>query len=222
MALTIWQRMDLWRRPFKCGEATNTMPTTSCLTARRNRFDCYRELSDFLTQDTDFQVTSRYGHNQTYLVAAIHGGIIEPGTSDIARLIAEDNLGLYLFEGLNSSVDYDSYHITSTCFDEPKLEDLLQKHQTVISIHGCRDSWGPSILLGGLDRALKQRIYQRLVEHDLPVQSDDHPFLGQEEQNICNRGLGRAGLQIEIPRKIRNQSDLYPKIAGAIRSALNT
>lgn len=186
----------------------------------RDRFKRYVDLAVCLKKNTDYRIVSRQCSAPRFLVTAIHGGLIEPGTSEIARLIAQNDLSLYLFEGMNEAVDFDSYHITSSCFDEPTLERMLPKHHTVISIHGCPDSWGPSILLGGLNTDLINKTIHRLQSVGLPVQGGNHPFPGRHPRNICNRGQTRAGLQIEIPQRMRIQSDLHPRIAQAIRMAL--
>ena len=79
-------------------------------------------------------ITKRHNHSDI-LITAIHGGSIEPGTTEIARRIS--NIGqynFYTFEGLRSDNNA-QLHITSTVFDEPQLLDMLNHSSKTISIH---------------------------------------------------------------------------------------
>lgn len=68
-------------------------------------------------------------------VIAPHGSSIEPGTSEIAKAIASDDLDLYVFEGLKPVGNRD-LHITSIRFDEPVGLKLLSAASRVVAIHG--------------------------------------------------------------------------------------
>ena len=57
-------------------------------------------------------------------VVAIHGGKIEPGTSELARAVARDDHPFYLFEGLKPQGNRD-LHISSGRFDDPVLTDSI-------------------------------------------------------------------------------------------------
>lgn len=104
--------------------------------------DYYKSFSE-LKADTkegrDWQVNTKTTNNKDILVTAIHGGGIEPGTSELAKIISKKgNFNLYSFEGLLKSNNA-KLHITSTSFDDPKLKDMVYKSNESISIHGIRN-----------------------------------------------------------------------------------
>jgi len=91
-------------------------------------------------------------------VVAPHGGGIEPGTSEIADGIADEELSLDAFEGLKSNGNKD-LHITSTRFDEPTCLILIGRSDVVVTIHGENsEADGEGVFLGGLDDDLGPRV----------------------------------------------------------------
>src|SRR5437763_3703906 len=70
-----------------------------------------------------------------FAVMAPHGGGIEEGTSEIADAITGSEFSFYTFEGLKPSNNTD-LHITSTRFDEPMGITLIERCETVVTIHG--------------------------------------------------------------------------------------
>ena len=94
-------------------------------------------------------------------MSAIHGGGIEPGTTELARRIS--NVGkynFYSFEGLRTN-NNDQLHITSTNYDEPKLIKMLDKTKETISIHGFSGD-DPIVYIGGKDRDMSKSIAKEL------------------------------------------------------------
>ena len=72
----------------------------------------------------DYRVTAvRRGSG--IAVIAPHGGRIERGTSEVARAIAGEDLDLYLFEGCLPSLNFETLHLTSRHFDEPRALGLI-------------------------------------------------------------------------------------------------
>ena len=82
---------------------------------------------------------------------AIHGGGIEPGTSEIALAAAGYHLGtlapfddrqglhdFWIFEGLLSLGNSD-LHVTASNYDDPIALELVQNAQRCLSLHGCSD-----------------------------------------------------------------------------------
>lgn len=95
------------------------------------------------------------------LVTAIHGGGIEPGTTELARRVA--NIGeydFYTFEGLMPKHN-ERLHITSTVFDEPTLLKMLDHSDETISIHGYSGE-DPIVYVGGKDKKLAKSITKSL------------------------------------------------------------
>lgn len=167
-------------------------------------------------------------------VIAPHGGSIEPGTSEIAKAIAADELDLYLFEGLKPAGNRD-LHITSTRFDEPVGLKLLAAAGRVLAVHGEASGDVAVAYLGGLDVDLAAAVERELRAAGFEVLRHDNPALqGRAPENICNRGQTGRGVQLELSRGLREQffesltpaGRLHPKVgqlelfATAVRRAL--
>jgi phage replication-related protein YjqB (UPF0714/DUF867 family) len=166
----------------------------------------------------DYRIDIRLVGNT--LVLAPHAGGIEPGTSELAEAIAAGVCSLYLFEGLKQTNNGD-LHITSTHFDEPECLKALRHSDTVLAIHG-EDSDAPVVYVGGLDSARKARIATTLRRAEFDVRDANQPHLaGNDAQNICNRGLSRAGVQLEISVGLRRKFflGLTPRIERAQRTS---
>lgn len=158
-------------------------------------------------------------------VIAPHGGTIEPGTSAIAREIACDDHALYCFEGVIPSRPHSDLHITSTDFDEPLGCALVADASVVVAIHGRLDgSDRETIWLGGLDAPLVQFLATELAAAGFKTWVSDGPLAGRDRGNICNRGKSGAGVQLELPRTLRDalQGDavFLGRFARAARSAI--
>jgi phage replication-related protein YjqB (UPF0714/DUF867 family) len=139
-------------------------------------------------------------------VLAPHGGYIEPGTSEAAHEIAGESFSLYCFESLSLRARGDGLHITSTRFDEPQALRLVEASHIVVGVHGRKDGADDaSIWVGGLHEPLRDAISAALHSSGFRAKSvgDGHPLAGRDPMNICNRGRGRAGVQLELPRALR-------------------
>jgi phage replication-related protein YjqB (UPF0714/DUF867 family) len=141
------------------------------------------------------------------------------GTSAIARAIAGSNYNLYLFEGIRRSHNYERLHLTSRLFDEPECLALLADCSVVVTVHGCKGN-EDRVLLGGLDRKLKQRLASSLAAAGIARQADGHAFPATDPNNICNRGRTRRGVQLEISGSLR-RSAFTARLADAVRAVLS-
>ena len=90
-----------------------------------DRYSSFEQLARHEREDVDYCITIARRPSSTILILAPHGGAIESQTSEIARTVAGDDFNLYLFEGIKPSGNYKALHITSHCFDEPRLLSLL-------------------------------------------------------------------------------------------------
>ena len=158
------------------------------------RYDSFRHLRLDQKKGVDYNIRTRRGKSGI-TVMAIHGGGIEPGTTEIAEAIADRRHGFYTFSGLKPSGNF-RLHITSTCFDEPQGIGLAEKSQTVVVIHGCADP-DPIVYIGGRHAALKEKIGVSLKDAGVRV-AETARFPGLNPDNICNRGAGKMGVQLEI------------------------
>jgi phage replication-related protein YjqB (UPF0714/DUF867 family) len=152
-------------------------------------------------------------------VLAPHGGRIEGRTSEVARLIAGNDHGLYLFEGLRTGGDnFDCLHLASHRFDEPRALNLIALCDIVVAVHGYAAP-GPDVLLGGLDERLKRAISQALAANGFTYLLEGHRFPGRDPRNICNRGRSGGGVQLELSEELRKSGNL-PGLAAAVRAAI--
>jgi len=183
-------------------------------------FQSYDDLARRFREGVDYAVHVVVRERSRIAVLAPHGGRIEGRTSDVARLIAGDDHGLYLFEGLRMTSDnFDCLHLSSLRFDEPRALDLVSRCDTVVTVHGYVGP-GPDVLLGGLNEGLKERIAQGLARAGLSYLSDGHRFPGRDPRNICNRGRSGAGVQLELSDRLRKAGD-WSGLALAVRAALD-
>ena len=134
-------------------------------------------------------------------IMAIHGGRIEPGTSNIAKAIAGKNFNYYCFNGEKLRNNWD-LHITSGLFDDQQALALASRSELVITIHGCVGP-GKVAFTGGNNDALRFKLEKELNEKS--VQSRLHPtFDGQGIENICNKGISAlGGIQFELTGWLR-------------------
>jgi phage replication-related protein YjqB (UPF0714/DUF867 family) len=173
-----------------------------------NRVDHFRNfaaLSACMTEGTDYRIAFERVDGSKYLIVAPHGGMIEPGTSEIAKAIANAGHGYYLFEGMRRRRN-SKLHITSHNFDEPIGLELATAATTVLGVHGRSDSGDPqTVYLGGLDEDLVEALKESLVAGGFKVATNGHPFPAKHRGNICNRGRSGMGAQLEIPYTLRNR-----------------
>lgn len=162
----------------------------------------FAELNAAEREGVDFCVRVVCRGNAYTVVLAPHGGGIEPGTSEVASEIAEDDLSLAIFEG-NKSTGNARLHITSTNFDEPRCLELVQAADYVVAIHG-EASEELAVFLGGSDTKLGAQIRIALERHGYNVKVHENPGLqGIATANICNRGRRGAGVQLELSVGLR-------------------
>jgi phage replication-related protein YjqB (UPF0714/DUF867 family) len=95
----------------------------------------------------------------------------------------------------------------------------------VVAIHGKRDLDDPLLVyLGGLDTILRDRLREVLSDAGFEARLDAQRYPGAEPLNICNRGRSRRGVQLELPRTLRDNLTRHPKLlerfAEAVRSAI--
>jgi phage replication-related protein YjqB (UPF0714/DUF867 family) len=159
------------------------------------------------------------------IVMAIHGGGIEPGTSEIALAVAGyhpdtlvaaiDNLGLHdfwLFEGLLPSGN-GKLHVTASHYDEPIATELVQNARRCISLHGCLDTEANldteakngKIQIGGRDLELRDIVLEELKIAKIPAEITTNPMLGGiSPDNIANKTIILGGVQLEMGASYRS------------------
>lgn len=149
----------------------------------------------------DYRIRVRYGHSGI-AVMAIHGGGIEPGTTEIADALASDVHTFYSFSGLKASGNAE-LHISSRKFNEPVGTEIAEQSRTVVTIHGCKDRKAMTYV-GGRHAQLKLAIKHELAAAGFPS-ADAMRFPGVNPKNICNRNQSGMGLQLEISLGMRRR-----------------
>lgn len=168
-----------------------------------DKYACFRDLQDHEVEGIDYKVRSRIGGTGVALLC-IHGGDIEPGTSEIADGIAGDAHTFYALEGMKTSGNR-ALHITSTAFDEPLGIEIACASEIIISVHGCSEV-EEVVHIGGLDQALGERIGKKLDESGFKVLIDSNPRRrGVDQRNVCNLCGSGIGVQLEVSRGLRSR-----------------
>ncbi|MFO1503501.1 MAG: poly-gamma-glutamate hydrolase family protein [Steroidobacteraceae bacterium] len=182
--------------------------------------DRYRDFASLAAEqceNVDFRIRETWRPKAKAVVIAPHGGSIEWQTSAIAEAIAGMQHSFYTFEGLKKNSNRD-LHITSHNFDEPRALKLVAAHKYVVAIHGCAGR-GEIALLGGLDKQLVRCASTTIEQHGIECRTVGHAFLGNNRENICNRGRTGAGLQLELTRALR-RSGVRSSLVLAVQEAL--
>jgi len=194
------------------------LDSVACATHERDRYSTFAELAkrEVIGQDYDVRVVSRT--SSKIAIVAPHGGSIERRTSYIATAIAGAEFNLYLFEGLDEAGSFNTLHITSHKFDEPKCLQLIADCTVVVAVHGFSGK-AQEVMLGGLDGKLKHRLGTRMALAGVNVHLDEHPYPGLHTNNICNRGRLARGIQLELSDGIRGGSD-EAAVIRSVRSVL--
>ncbi|MFI1991732.1 poly-gamma-glutamate hydrolase family protein [Actinoplanes sp. NPDC020271] len=160
-------------------------------------------------------------------IIALHGGGIEPGTSELCLAIAGYHpasravtgapvYDYWMFEGIRSSGNA-ALHVTSVHCDDPVAVALVAGSRRTVSLHGCSPAEAglaantAGVLVGGLDNRLKATV---LAAYRAAFAGTDVTVLdaagvpdlnGDEPANIVNRNLRGAGVQLELTTPLRNR-----------------
>jgi phage replication-related protein YjqB (UPF0714/DUF867 family) len=181
-------------------------------------FQSFADLAIAYQRDQDYRIVEVPRPGSSTAVVAPHGGGIEAYTSDIARGIAGDDFGLYMFEGLLRAGNFASLHLSSELFDEPGCLEMLESCDRVVSVHGCGMP-GDIVLLGGRDHILRGAIAAQLRAAGLTCEDAPSGLAGVDQRNICNRGRTGGGVQLEVSMSLR-RSQRRSVLIRAVREAL--
>jgi len=175
----------------------------------------FREiLAGGYSEGNSFQIiTGNLDALQTCLIAAPHGGGIEPGTSEIARTTAAlSKRAFYVFEGTLESGNKKLLHVDSTGFTEPHITQLASQTNFLITVHGQGNRDKAIIFVGGLYRRGKDIFIQCLSNDltplgveviDATLSTEGEDIAGLSPRNLTNTGQRREGIQLEISERAR-------------------
>ncbi|MCD8871390.1 poly-gamma-glutamate hydrolase family protein [Staphylococcus gallinarum] len=175
--------------------------------------DSYASMTELMNDteqgiDWNLSYDKRFGNT---IIAAVHGGNIEPGTTELSKLIANNGFyNYYSFEGIRTTNNGD-LHVTSTNYDEPTILDMQQQMTKSVMIHGASGS-DSVVYIGGKDEPLKSSIKKQLELRGFNVQPPPRYLEGDSDANIANRNAKNAGVQLELSLGLRasffNNGDL--------------
>lgn len=188
-----------------------------------DRYENFAHLARYELEGRDYRIHA-VPRASPLLVLAPHGGFMEPGTHLIAAWIAGDRHACYVFETLARRDRATSMHITSARFDEPRALDLLATAEIAITVHGRKDKNDPAaIWVGGLHAPLRDAIARELATMGVAAKIVDegHPLSGRDPRNICNRGRRGAGVQLEMPARIRQRLVTEPDMRADFVAAMH-
>ncbi len=164
-----------------------------------DKYSSFKHLSAYEERDADYEVRWRLG-SSGIAIMSIHGGKIEPGTSEIADAIAGEDHTFYTLRGMKNARNRE-LHITSTMFDEPVALQIVCQSEIIISIHGCSEQ-DEIVYAGGLDASLRLCIREKLLQAGFNAMENHRQDLrGEDQRNICN--LCGRGVQLEISKGLR-------------------
>ncbi|MBU6454550.1 MAG: poly-gamma-glutamate hydrolase family protein [Cyanobacteria bacterium REEB67] len=164
--------------------------------------DFYQSLEQLqadLQRDVHYRVRI-FDRRQAVTLIAPHGGFIEAGTSHIAEAIAGSECNFFDFQALHKR-HAKKLHVTSVRFRHGYLVGLLGRSNTAVSIHSKGSEQNGTILLGGLNSVLKERIFAELKSAGFPVTTKGPRHRGVHPRNIVNLAQEK-GVQIELTSKV--------------------
>lgn len=158
----------------------------------------------------DYQVSVN-DNDSDITFMAIHGGGIEPGTSEIVNFLAGKKYNSYSFDGLRKA-NNSHLHLTSRGFNEKEGLRLAWNSDIIFSIHGCKDNVKDGktvstreIYMGGGSKSFMLQVAGSLALYGFVVRfHGDETLSGESGNNIANKG-NKPGIQIELPMTIRKE-----------------
>ena len=166
--------------------------------------DKYRtmiELQKNTNEDKDWHIECIDNHHDVTILA-IHGGGIEPATSELALVTAQTNdYNFFTFKG-DRSKGNNELHVTSIHYDNEIACQLTQKSKRAISIHGCVGHESVAYI-GGKDEELIELVILELDKIGVNVKPAPSTMSGKQKENIVNQTRIRGGVQIELTQTLR-------------------
>ncbi|NLG49710.1 MAG: hypothetical protein GX552_06330 [Chloroflexi bacterium] len=164
----------------------------------------YRDFAELVLhtikdQDYRFVITNQ---SADVTVASIHGGGIEPLTSELAAAIADKQYNLYDLRGLRAQGN-DLLRIPVHHFDEVRLRSLMQRSQVGVGIQGIAGS-DTVVHLGGSNKRLREIVRQHLEEAGFET-GGPVSMRASHDPALFFNWPARGGVQIELTTTLREQ-----------------
>src|SRR5690625_1019346 len=157
----------------------------------------FEKLESEEVENEDYTINSKDTGSDTLLIA-IHGGGLEPGTTELVEYIAkENNYSYYTFNGIKKSGNR-KMHITSTDYDEPLALELVNKSSITLSFHGYDESNKKHTYVGGLDKVLVKKVIDQLNEANFSASIAEDKLKGSKKDNIVKQNKKNKGVHREL------------------------
>lgn len=167
-------------------------------------YACYADLAAHESEGKDYRRVQRLPKRARVAHIAIHGGAIEPPTTQLAGYAAGGRHAFYSFEGLKPSGN-GALHLTSTHFDEPRGRRVVAAVDHTVSWHAAAGAEAITYV-GGRDRKLAKRIATALRAAGFAVAASGPKELsGDHPANIANRNRRGMGVQLEVSKGQRER-----------------
>ncbi|MER7937935.1 MULTISPECIES: poly-gamma-glutamate hydrolase family protein [unclassified Streptomyces] len=160
-------------------------------------YSSYAQLAGAQIEGIDYQRQWRLSEVSTLVFFAIHGGGIEPGTTELADSCAGDIHDFYTLDAFKAAGSNTDLHITSTRYDEPQALKMAAAATHSVSFHGFTNAAAVTYL-GGLDYNLRDQIGQALKDAGFTVTIAGDELDGDDPKNLCNRTTRGMGVQLEV------------------------
>lgn len=185
------------------------MSFSSPVPGAQDHYRNYVELSAANVEGRDFLIIENDTPSDI-LIMAFHGGLIEPGTSELASAIAGNEFDYYGFIGFKNSEHHEEshtsadLHLTSARFDEPRLMKKTETASLCIGIHGFGGEEA-DFCVGGANTEERKRLVKTLSEKLPAFRSCElccPPFNGTSKKNPVNK-CREGGIQVEMSPNVR-------------------
>ena len=166
-----------------------------------DKYKSMTELAEYTTENSDWSVVRRDLDSQV-IISAIHGGAIEPGTTEIADLTAQKgDFDYFTFKGTKSKGN-EALHVTSRHYDQPDMMEMVKNKTHAVAIHGCVGD-DSIIYMGGKDESLIRALKEQFEQLDIKVDQAPKHMSGAHDDNIINCCSTGEGVQLELTSGLR-------------------
>lgn len=194
------------------------LPISSNWVTRSRPTTMFGKLFGMFFEGEDWQTRKIVGTFPKLSSIAIHGGEVEPGSSECAMdLSARLSASFYEHDAMKTYVWGDKHvfnvmHPDSNGYDDPDALDVVRASERCVSFHGAANNvngvTGAVSWVGGRDVELRTAITQKLRAAGFVAYDNVETFptlAGTNATNICNKTKTLAGVQIEASVDQRKQ-----------------
>lgn len=186
----------------------------------QDHFQSFSEMAQKNKEGLDYEIKVKE-RLSNILVSAFHGGFVEPGSTELADEITKEKYDYYTFKALKPgevhepSLTSSSLHITSTRFDEPKMNSMIENKDFCLSLHGFGGKEA-DFCVGGANAQKRKELVAHLAQAYPDLKSCElccPPFNGTSLKNPINK-CKNQGVQVEMSPKVRKkilENELFKK-----------